>query len=135
MKVSVTQSCPTRQPYGACQAPLSMRFSRQEYWSGLPFPSRYFPNPGMETRSPALQADSLPEPPGRPPVVLNSELNESICEKQLWCLLVLGREDPWPLLPSHQHVLPLCQPICCYSVFSPITPKTPSVSFTPATST
>ena len=44
----------------ARQAPLSMGFSRQEYWSGLPFPSpRDLPNPGIEPRSPALQADSL----------------------------------------------------------------------------
>ena len=52
----------------ACQAPLSMGFSRQEYWSGLPFPSPGdLPNPGIEPRSPALQADSLPsEPPGKP---------------------------------------------------------------------
>ena len=35
----VAQSCLTLQPYGARQAPLSMEFSRQEYWSGLPFPS------------------------------------------------------------------------------------------------
>jgi len=42
----------------ARQAPLFMRFSRQEYWSGLPFPSpRYLPNTGIEPRSPALQAD------------------------------------------------------------------------------
>ena len=45
----------------ACQAPLSMGFSGQEYWSGLPFPSPgYFPNPRSEPGSPALQADSLP---------------------------------------------------------------------------
>ena len=45
---------------GACQAPLSMRFSRQEYWSGLPFPSPGdLPDPGLEPGSPALQADSL----------------------------------------------------------------------------
>ena len=44
----------------ACQAPLSMEFSRQQYWSGLPFPSPgYLPDPGIELRSPALQADSL----------------------------------------------------------------------------
>ena len=42
------------------QAPLSMGFSRQEYWSGLPFPSPGdLPNPGIEAGSPALQADSL----------------------------------------------------------------------------
>ena len=48
--------------------PLSMGFFRQDYWSGLPFPSpEGLPNPGIEPRSPALQADSLPsEPPGKP---------------------------------------------------------------------
>ena len=52
----------------ACQPPLSMRFSRQEHWSGLPCPPPGdLPNPGVESRSPTLQADSLPsEPPGKP---------------------------------------------------------------------
>ena len=51
----------------AHQAPLSVGFSRQEYWSGLPFPSPGdLPNPGIEPRSPALQADALTsEPPGK----------------------------------------------------------------------
>ena len=45
----------------ACQAPLSVGFSRHEYWNGLPFPSPGdLPNPGIEPGSPALQADSLP---------------------------------------------------------------------------
>ena len=50
----------------AYQAPQSMEFSRQEYWSRLPFPSPLdLPNPGIEPGSPALQADALPsEPPG-----------------------------------------------------------------------
>ena len=50
----------------AYQAPPSMEFSRQKYWSGLPFPSpRDLPNPGTEPRSPALQADTSPsELPG-----------------------------------------------------------------------
>ena len=45
-----------------------MGFSRQEYWSGLPFPSPGdFPNPGIEPRSPVLQSDALTcEPPGNP---------------------------------------------------------------------
>ena len=44
----------------AHQASLSMGFSRQEYWSGLPFPSPGgVPDPGIKPRSPALQADSL----------------------------------------------------------------------------
>ena len=52
---------------GACQAPPSMEFSRQEYWSGLPFPSPGdLPNPGIEPRSPALREDSLLyESPGK----------------------------------------------------------------------
>ena len=53
----------------ACLAPLSMGFSRQEYWGGFPFPSPGdLPDPGIEPESPAspaLQADSLPtEQPG-----------------------------------------------------------------------
>ena len=44
-----------------------MEFSRQEYWSGLPFPSPDLPNPGIKPRSPTLQVDSLSsEPPGKP---------------------------------------------------------------------
>ena len=52
----------------ALQAPLSMEFSRQEYWSGLPCPlPGDLPNPGIESRSPTLLVDSLlPEPPGKP---------------------------------------------------------------------
>ena len=50
----------------AYYTPLSMRFSRQEYWSGLPFPSpEDLPDSGIEPRSPALQVDALTsEPPG-----------------------------------------------------------------------
>ena len=50
------------------KAPLSVGFSQQEYWSGLPFPSPGdLPNPGIEPGSPALQADALSsEPPGKP---------------------------------------------------------------------
>ena len=67
---SVTKSCPTlATPWTvACQAPLPMGFSRQEYWNGLPFPSPgERSDPGIEPRSPALQADSLlTELPGKP---------------------------------------------------------------------
>ena len=87
VKVKVTQSCLTlcnpmvngglvakscltlATPWTvACQAPLAIGFSRQEYCSGLSFPSpRYVPNIGIEPRFPALQADSLPvEPSGKP---------------------------------------------------------------------
>ena len=52
----------------AYQASPSMGFSRQEYWSGLPFPSPGdLPDPGIEPRCPALEADALTsEPPGKP---------------------------------------------------------------------
>ena len=50
----------------AHQAPLSMGFSRQKYWSGLPFPpSGDFPYPGIKPTSLALQAESTTEPPGK----------------------------------------------------------------------
>ena len=53
---------------GACKAPLSMGFPRQESWSGWPFPfPGNLPDPGMEPGSPALQVDSLlSEPPRKP---------------------------------------------------------------------
>ena len=48
----------------ACQAPLSVGFFRQEYWSGLPLLSPGdLPNPGIEPGSPALQVDALPSQP------------------------------------------------------------------------
>ena len=64
------RSCPTlaTPQTAAHQASLSMGFSRQEDWSGLPCPPPGdLPNPGIKLRSPALQADSLPaELPGKP---------------------------------------------------------------------
>ena len=59
----VAKLCPTfATPWTiALEASLSVGFSRQEYWSGLPFPSPGdLPNPGIKPRSPALQADALP---------------------------------------------------------------------------
>ena len=48
----------------AYQASLSMEFSRQEYWSGFPFPSPWdLPNPGIKPGSPALEADALTSEP------------------------------------------------------------------------
>ena len=79
----VAQSCPTLCDPMDCiahHAPLSMGFSRQEYWSGLPFPSSGdLPDPGIEPRSPALQADALTsEPPGKPFVY------GKVCKKKAW---------------------------------------------------
>ena len=72
-KVVVVQSLSSIQLFvtpwtRACHAPLSMEFSRQEDWSGEPFPSPGdLPNPGIEPRSHALKVDSLSsEPPGKP---------------------------------------------------------------------
>ena len=68
----VAKSCPTLVTSWtvACQVPLTIRFSRQEYWCGLSFP---FPgdvsDPGIKQGSPALQAVSLPtELQGKPPI-------------------------------------------------------------------
>ena len=69
-QVLVTQLYPTLCNPMDCshEAPPPMGFSRQEYWSGLPFPSPGdLPNPGIEPGSPTLQADTLTsEPPGKP---------------------------------------------------------------------
>ena len=72
VKVLVAQSCRRSSMQTswtvACQAPLSMEFSRQEYWTGLPSPSPGdLPDLGMEPRSPSLQVDSLSsKPPEKP---------------------------------------------------------------------
>ena len=73
-----------------------MGFSRQEYWSGLPFPSpRDLPNPGIKPGSPALQADALSsEPPGKPLHSLGLYNNNVSClktvsgEKAFWLILL-----------------------------------------------
>ena len=82
--MKVAQSCPTLcdpMDYRARQAPLSMEFSRQGYWSGSPFPSPGdLPNPGSEPESPALQAEFLPsEPPGKPQGYIWTYIIQCIC--------------------------------------------------------
>ena len=63
----------------AHQAPLSMGFSRQEYWSGLPFPtSGDLRDPGVQPRSPVLRADSLLSEPPRLPS--DSKGKEPACQ-------------------------------------------------------
>ena len=80
----------------AYQAPPSMGFSRQEYWSGLPFPSPGDrPDPGIEPGSPALQADALTsEPPGKPNGLQDARLScpsptpgacSNSCPSGQWC--------------------------------------------------
>ena len=70
----------------AYQAPPSMGFSRQEYWSGLPSPSPGdFPEPGTEPRSPALQAYGLrSEPPGKPVMIGQLILNLWTVARYFW---------------------------------------------------
>ena len=67
------------------QAPPSMGFPRQEYWSGLPFPSPGdLPDPGIEPRSPSFQADALTsEPPGKPHMPWGNQL----IIKKKWSIL------------------------------------------------
>ena len=56
----------------ACQAPLSMEFFRQEYWSGLPFPSPGdLPDPGIEPMSPALAGGFFTTEPPEKPTIFN----------------------------------------------------------------
>ena len=82
-------------PHGPHQAPLSMEFSWQEYWSRLSFPSPVdFPNPGIEPGSPALQADSLPsEPPGNMITTIWHYGKGKIMETVKRSVVVAGRQD------------------------------------------
>ena len=90
MKLLVTESCLTlfNPRTVACQAPLSMEFSRQKYWSGLPFPTlRDLPNPEIKPRSPALQADSLlSESPGN--TLVQIDLIQQLFVDDLICYII-----------------------------------------------
>ena len=88
MKVLVAQVATLCDPMDCrgCQAPLSMGFSRQEYWSGFPSPGN-LPNPEIKLRSPELQeASLLSEPPGKQKeskVVPNNRINLQFMLKYL----------------------------------------------------
>ena len=80
-----------------------MGFSRQEYWSGLPFPSPGdLPDPGIEPASPALEADALPsEPQGSPFVPAESRMDKRRSQFSLSAVtLHLKRKGKWQLLRS-----------------------------------
>ena len=81
----------------ARQAPLSMGFSRQEYWRGLPFHSSGdLPDPGIEFRSPALQANSLPSvPPGSPISWLEHQDANFYKFLEAGCGLLRKSWEPW----------------------------------------
>ena len=100
----VAQSCPTLFDLMDCSPPGSSvhGFSRQEYWSGLPFPSPGdLPDPGIEPRSPALEADTLTsEPPGKPPLeAVLVGINYLVFRKELII------EGSLPIPPYTQHHL------------------------------
>ena len=94
----------------AHQPPPSMEFSRQEYWSGLPFPSPGdLPDPGIEPRSPELRADTLPsEPPGNPyryeGWIIKKTEHQRMYAFELWCWRRLLRV-PWAARQSNQWIL------------------------------
>ena len=103
-------------PHGNCQAPLSMGFSRQEYWSGLPFPSPAdLPDPGTEPESLTLQADSLlSEPPGKPLAPLTTSLIQDLHFNKVfvnqwslrcaawWLEKFVARDYASPLITHHR---------------------------------
>ena len=86
----------------AHQAPLFLGFSRQEYWSGLPFPSPGdLPDPGIEPGSPVLQADTSPsEPPGKKYLPLFTREERQSVQK-----MVLGEQDGFMRKPEIEHSL------------------------------
>ena len=85
----VSKSCPTLlTPWTVvCQAPLSMGFPKQEHWSGLPFPSRDFPDPGIQPTFPVLAGGFFTtEPTGKLSVLLykpNIDLRGEMEEKEI----------------------------------------------------
>ena len=88
MEVIIAQFCLTLETLCMVthQAPLSMGFSRQEYWSVLPCPSlKNLPNPGIDPRSPTLQADSLPSEPILPKAQIQCLLfSHQVVSNSLW---------------------------------------------------
>ena len=92
----------------APQAPLSMGFPRQEYWSGLPFPSPGdLPSPGLEPGSSALQADSLPCPlPSSIIMYIQHNYVETVYTMQcVWCWPSPANECPFTHSQSVQNSL------------------------------
>ena len=90
----------------AQQAPLSMGFSRQEHWSGLPFPPPGdLPDPGIEHRSPTLQADTLTsEPPDKNSYFFNSGAYVLSCFSCVWLCygLYIAHQPPLSMGFSRQ---------------------------------
>ena len=97
----------------AWQTLLSMEFSKQEYWSGLPFlfPGD-LPNPGIKPRPPALQADSLPtEPPGKPFCVYRVTYSEYFLQVKIikyvtFCIWLISLSTVFPHCSIYHYLNP-----------------------------
>ena len=124
----------------ARQAPLSMGFSRQEYWRGLPCPPPGdLPHPGIKPRSPALQENSLPsEPPGKPSHPMGGHRAPASCVMQQFptsyrfyppqgvYFNTLSQFVPSPLAPAGSVTCSLCLSLCsCPGSRTPIHWTTP----------
>ena len=104
----------------AYQAPPSMGFSRQEYWSGLPLPSPGdLPDPRIKPRSPTFQADALTsEPPGKPEILLlikGAREQTRWALRPLWtlgCIIQAERDGPVEL-SRHIFYVPMCYTVTC----------------------
>ena len=120
----------------AYQAPPSMGFSRQEYWNGLPFPSPGdLPDPGIESGSPAFQADTLTsEPPGKPHIYAQFSSVQSLSHVRLFAIpwiaarqASLSVTNSWSSLKlmSIESVMPSSHLILCSPLFllPPIPPS------------
>ena len=116
-KVKVAQLCLTlATPWTAAhQAPLSMGFSRQEHWKGRPFPSPGdLPNPGIEPRSPTLQAGSLPAEPQGHGANIDKPLQQNVyteANRSHWSHTSHSDlQSLSPLLPSREDVKGVSEP-------------------------
>ena len=100
----------------AYQAPPSMEFSRQEQWNGLPFPSPVgLPDPGIEPRSPALQADALPSE--LPQVIIRQWVQFPVLHSKSLLLTSFMYSSFYMLILYPQFVpapYPLWQPQVCF---------------------
>ena len=110
----------------AYQASPSMGFSRQEYWSRLPFPSPGgFPNPGIKPGSPSLQADALPsEPPGKPHCVWRYVIISQTLSKP-GSLKLYNYNLPWRLFLTVNRL----KPIQCFPKLQMINTTSLSIFF------
>ena len=113
----------------SCLPPLSMGFSRQEYWSGFPYPPPvYFPNPGIKSLSLCLlhwQTDSLPlVPPGKPPRMSQKKTkqNPTLCRNNAATSLKKYQPHSFLTVPKSQCVIGLQDPNMSFLLSSGLVP-------------